>query len=656
MQPASLLKKYIDQGLNVIGISDKRPAEGTWKEWQSKMREPQNVKGTGLAIICGAVSGNLEVLDIDLKYDNTGTLYERLKQKINTINSQLINSMLIIKTPSGGYHWFYRCADGVEKNQKLAMRPPTEEEQKGRETQLVLLETRGEAGYVASLPTKGYEHIQGSYSKIPSISAEDRDLILSSAREFNEIIEEAIVPTSSLKHTFNITKDSTAKTPWEDYNERASIPEILQDAGWSFVSEDSEREYWKRPGKSSQLHSGNYLKSLNCFKTFSSSTILEPEKAYYPFALYAMLIHNGSFTAAARELRARSYGDQNLDYKESVIEYAENRLLEKPIAEQVHDVDIAEYLADEESDYAYLQSVRNNSVKKGLSTGSTYIDEYLLFKPATYTVAIGHTSVGKSLSILWITMLACLKHDWKCIVIAKENSSADFKEKLAEFYLQKPLQHSTTEEFEEAYNWVSDHYRFVKGRGGKVRTMTDALKLMYSLADEGKYDLAFLDPYSGFDQDKKAGESAHEMDTRFNSELLDFTEKTGISVILSVHTVTSSRREKTEDGLMKRPHLDSGSGGATFSNRPDSVWVIHRIINHEDPTERCTTELYIDKDRNLHMGGRISPIADPIKLQLRNNRFYVHGSEDVIYKIKNAGRSNPEENNITIKFDEDLPF
>jgi hypothetical protein len=221
MQPASLLKKYIDQGLNVIGISDKRPAEGTWKEWQSKMREPQNVKGTGLAIICGAVSGNLEVLDIDLKYDNTGTLYERLKQKINTINSQLIDSMLIIKTPSGGYHWFYRCPDGVEKNQKLAMRLPTEEEQKGRETQLVLLETRGEAGYVASLPTAGYEHIQGSYSKIPSISTEDRDLILSSAREFNEITEEAIVPTSSLKYTFNITKDSTTKTPWEDYNQKS---------------------------------------------------------------------------------------------------------------------------------------------------------------------------------------------------------------------------------------------------------------------------------------------------------------------------------------------------------------------------------------------------------------------------------------------------
>ena len=111
--------------------------------------------------------------------------------------------MLIIKTPSGGYHWFYRCADGVEKNQKLAMRPPTEEEQKGRETQLVLLETRGEAGYVASLPTAGYEHIQGSYSKIPSISAEDRDLILSSAREFNEIIEPVKIPTSSLKNSSN---------------------------------------------------------------------------------------------------------------------------------------------------------------------------------------------------------------------------------------------------------------------------------------------------------------------------------------------------------------------------------------------------------------------------------------------------------------------
>lgn len=656
-----IVKGYLDANLNVIGVTNKVPSEGSWKKWQTQMRTPQDIRGEGLGIITGAISGNLEVLDVDLKYDLTKTLYDRLKKKIETVDSNLIKKLVIIRTPSKGYHWLYRCADGIEGNQKLAMRSATANESKNKESQLVLLETRGEKGYIASFPGKGYEVIQNKFRDIPSISKEERELILSSAREFDETIKKASIPSSSLKNIFNIKRDSTALTSWEDFDKRGHIPDILNEAGWTKVSEDPEREYWKRPGQSSTRYSGNYLKSLGCFKSFSSSTVLEPEKAYYPYALYAMLIHNGSFPAASKQLYDLGYGDDRSNaQKETIAEYAQERQTRnvgQPISEQVKNIDIAEFLADEESDYAYLKSVKNNSVQKVLTTGSDYLDKYLLFKPATYTVAIGHTSVGKSLSILYITMLASLKHNWKCIVIAKENSSADFKQKLSEFYLQKRIQDSSDEELDKAVNWINDHYRFVKGRGGKVRTMADALQIMYAMADEDEYDLAFLDPYSGFDQAKKPGESAFEMDTRFNSELLDFTEKTGIAVILSVHTVTSSRREKDENGLMKRPHLDSGSGGAVFSNRPDSVWVIHRIINHEDMTERCTTELYIEKDRNLSMGGMISPINEPLKLHLRNNRFYANGNEDIIYNIKNGHKpKRPEDNYVEMKFDEDVPF
>ena len=255
-------------------------------------------------------------------------------------------------------------------------------------------------------------------------------------------------------------------------------------------------------------------------------------------------------------------------------------------------------------------------------------------------------------------MLAAINHDWKIIVIAKENGSHDFKRKLAEFYLQKGLQYSTNEEFEEANKWIRDHYTFVKGRGGGVRTMTDAIDLLYSMADDQSYDLVFLDPYSGFDQDKKPNENAHEMDIRFNSELLDFTEKTGISVMLSIHTHTGSRREKNAEGRMVRPNLDSGSGGATFSNRPDQVLIVHRDINHDNLDIRYTTELYLDKDRDLSSGGMLSSFNDPMKLQLRKNRFYVNGSEDLIYKLKNKDKHPEEGTNYSIEVTEDevLPF
>jgi len=109
----STVQKFIDANLNVIGVSNKIPANGSWKRWQSEMQTPQDLKGDGLGIICGAISGHLEVLDIDLKYSLDKTLYSSLKQKINAVNSKLIDSLMIIRTPSGGYHWLYRCPDGT---------------------------------------------------------------------------------------------------------------------------------------------------------------------------------------------------------------------------------------------------------------------------------------------------------------------------------------------------------------------------------------------------------------------------------------------------------------------------------------------------------------------------------------------------------------
>ena len=61
----SVVQKFIDANLNVIGVSNKIPANGSWKRWQSEMQIPQDLKGDGLGIICGAISGHLEVLDID---------------------------------------------------------------------------------------------------------------------------------------------------------------------------------------------------------------------------------------------------------------------------------------------------------------------------------------------------------------------------------------------------------------------------------------------------------------------------------------------------------------------------------------------------------------------------------------------------------------
>ena len=51
--------------------------------------------------------------------------------------------------------------------------------------------------------------------------------------------------------------------------------------------------------------------------------------------------------------------------------------------------------------------------------------------------------------------------------------------------------------------------------------------------------------------------------------------------------------------------------------------------------------MYVDKDRDLESGGAVTPISSPIRLRLRDYRFFVNNTEDVVYNIKNANK-NPD--------------
>jgi len=67
---------------------------------------------------------------------------------------------------------------------------------------------------------------------------------------------------------------------------------------------------------------------------------------------------------------------------------------------------------------------------------------------------------------------------------------------------------------------------------------------------------------------------------------------------------------------------------------------------------RYTTELYLDKDRDLSSGGMLNSSNDPMKLRYINNRFYVNESEDLINKIKNKDKNFNEGKNYSLPVDE----
>jgi hypothetical protein len=315
----SAAKGLIKKGLSVVATDANKRAIVAWKPFTTALPTDKEItnqfaidKAKGIAIICGQVSGNLEVIDVDTKYDITGTLFENLCSEIATASPSLFERLLIITTKSGGKHLYYRCSV-IAGNQKLAQRPPTEEELKENpnEKVLVLIETRGEGGYVCSPPTPGYTKQSGD--GISEITPDERDVLLTICRTFNQYIVEQHKPTVN-----RTTKDNFAVTPWEDYNKRGvdHMVTTLEAHGWTINQRAStaDRIRFKRPGKTDSPTSGDYCHSKGLFMVFTTSSEFEPLKGYRPFAVFAKLEHRDDFKAAAKALSDSGYGEKPVEY------------------------------------------------------------------------------------------------------------------------------------------------------------------------------------------------------------------------------------------------------------------------------------------------------------------------------------------------------
>ena len=245
--------------LRAAGEDDgtKAPALVTWTQYQTQPAdEPQlsrwfaNGSRNGLGIVCGEVSGQLEMFEFEGRAVLEGLVPAMALAMENRGLAELwatLTGGYTELTPTGGLHLYYRVGDGPARgNLKLARRPATEAEldaefeAKGsrKEKIKVLIETRGEGGYVVIAPTPGSHHpngrpwttLMGSPTAIPTISTEQRDLLHDIATRFD-----AMPPPPAWSGP--VDRPSTGGSsvgglrPGDDYNSRASWDDILVPEG-----------------------------------------------------------------------------------------------------------------------------------------------------------------------------------------------------------------------------------------------------------------------------------------------------------------------------------------------------------------------------------------------------------------------------------------
>jgi putative DNA primase/helicase len=349
-------------GFSLIPIrvdGTKRPAT-RWTEFQAEPPSLAQVDewwgnghSFGVAVICGAVSGNLEMTEVEgraFTYENITEIRNLLDEAGYSELWDYLNSGAgyVEQSPSGGIHFLYRVGDeDVPGNTKLADREATPDELTEDERTLLakdptkrfyrgLAETRGEGGYVIVAPTPGSCHpsghswrvVSGSIGTVPTISWEQRcalHLAVSTAlgglaSQKTRLPVPADYPgpeSASLPIPPVRLSDAGSLSPGDDFADRVDWDDdlLLGGLGWRVTSQRGHYREWCRAGKDPRqgMSATTGREGVDRLYVFSTSTNFPTEEPISKFHAYALIHHGGDHSLAARELRRRGFGEVSID-------------------------------------------------------------------------------------------------------------------------------------------------------------------------------------------------------------------------------------------------------------------------------------------------------------------------------------------------------
>jgi hypothetical protein len=330
-------------GYSIIPVARAKKPAIAWAPYMLHRADEQTVQqwytsssGHGIGIVCGHVSSQLLVLDVESE-DAWLRLLDTVRLGADQHLVDMIETSSLSITPSGGRHLLMHLDYNTPPGTVLARTAAGN----------VLIETRGQGHYIVAAGSPEHVHPTNIlYRWDRYIDPESRALW--SAPHVYQILtiaqsQHAHVPPAQRADPVTRVPGAGSETdaPGQVYNSRGSWDTLLSEAGWTLVSTRGESQYWRRPGKRDGIsatvgHCRNDKAEPLMYVFSSSASHLEAGRAYSLFAARTAMRHGGDYGDCARALYRDGYKSEQVTatLRVSSPDTATSSAVEDPVVSQ----------------------------------------------------------------------------------------------------------------------------------------------------------------------------------------------------------------------------------------------------------------------------------------------------------------------------------
>ena len=319
-----------------------------------------------------------------------------------------------------------------------------------------------------------------------------------------------------------------------------------------------------------------------------------------------------------------------------------------------------------DDEWDYIQDIRENGYKKGLTIGCEEFDKHYSFRLGELDLISGIPNHGKTTAIGWEMVVTAVLFGWKWAIYSPENYPA------GELYItiieiitgrdvDKRSQLSVSDyEMIVAKDFIREHFFIIDWDNDDVTVNPDmVLNKTKELVKRKGINAMLIDPWNDLYHEYLNGENDAKYLQRVLSKFRRFKRKYNLKVVINGHPTVAAQREKEDHPEQgKRPavcwyyHMD---GGAMWGNRMDNCRTIYRNVANEN--FKNVTEMHVQKIKFQKLVG-VPTTEEPIYMEYKNNRFTINGfdplnpeakketKQDKIIETFPVVPNNFEENNL----------